>query len=383
MMASTGLMLAKFKTKGATTGGMEWVHYSIGTKSAKIRRFQAGGQEIKLEIAEEPTKSLDAVFKDLKIQHLLSWAAIRSLLPGMNIPPKGYKCSDENKLTEVAGALSKSANKLPKYGIGTKEDRTALREILRIPTTRIRHAYGMLRDIGGPESHRQICKAMIRNPFALANALTLSYQCFMQYDNSSDAFHNNNRKPLQMKTPNPTRNVFANNLKLQVESEETLPVVSPHDAAYVDYEVSPLRTKRAQFDDGRSGKSSGGGGIDLLLCDKQCGCPVIGEIKAKNDSTMFLALIQALTYAVEMTTPNQSARLLKAYKKKCPNLKDSGQCDIYLIFEGENPPLLMETKELAKKLMASAKVNFIRRIVFIKGTDSNGRITLTVESEYP
>jgi hypothetical protein len=40
---------------------------------------------------------------------------------------------------------------------------------------------------------------------------------------------------------------------------------------------------------------------------------VIGEIKAKNDATLLLALVQSLASAVEFASPAQRKRLAKAY----------------------------------------------------------------------
>lgn len=35
--------------------------------------------------------------------------------------------------------------------------------------------------------------------------------------------------------------------------------------------------------------------------------PIIGEVKAKDDTNLFVALVQGLTYAVELTTPRSGA----------------------------------------------------------------------------
>jgi hypothetical protein len=69
----------------------------------------------------------------------------------------------------------------------------------------------------------------------------------------------------------------------------------------VDYEISPFRTTgHAAFEDGKVA-TSGGGGLDVLLCDRAARL-VIGEVKAPTDRSLFFAFIQALTYAIELTS---------------------------------------------------------------------------------
>jgi hypothetical protein len=144
------------------------------------------------------------------------------------------------------------------------------------------------------------------------------------------------------------------------------------DFRVVDYEVSPLRTEGALFESGKKGKSSGAGGLDLLLQASDGDVPIVAEIKAPGDTNMFLALVQTLTYAVELTTPNQLERLRRSYPVHFRQLPLGAKCDIYIIyFAGHSPRLLKETMRIADKLMADLGCPIsrrVRRIAFIQAS---------------
>jgi hypothetical protein len=112
--------------------------------------------------------------------------------------------------------------------------------------------------------------------------------------------------------------------------------------------------------------------LDLLLQDKQSGLPIIGEIKAPGDANLFLALMQALVYAVELTSSFQAQRLRKFYKQLAElPCDDSGcRCDVFLFHSfNDTPKLLEQTQELASRLLKSpdsAVARKIRRIVIVK-----------------
>ena len=77
----------------------------------------------------------------------------------------------------------------------------------------------------------------------------------------------------------------------------------------VDRELNPCRITNAVYPDGQSAKHSGAGGMDILLRSCSNRLPVVGEVKVKKDKNSFYALIQAMRYASELSTPNQLERL--------------------------------------------------------------------------
>jgi len=148
--------------------------------------------------------------------------------------------------------------------------------------------------------------------------------------------------------------------------------LSPREILFVDDEISPFRTTgRASFEDTKTG-TSGGGGVDLLLCDR-AGSLVVGEIKAPGDSSVFMALIQSLTYAIELTTDSQIARLKACYPGVFGALANRhGRCEILLIYQAEDTPkLLDQSRTLATHLLSDtdgAVATKVRRIDFVKAT---------------
>ena len=83
----------------------------------------------------------------------------------------------------------------------------------------------------------------------------------------------------------------------------------------------------------------GRGGIDLLLRSRDGGLPIIAEVKAPRDGNLFVALVQALTYAAELATANQFERLSGSYREfESLDLKQLPRCDIYVIYFRADKP---------------------------------------------
>jgi len=93
---------------------------------------------------------------------------------------------------------------------------------------------------------------------------------------------------------------------------------------YLDREIAPLRTPGGQFSGGQPATSTGCGGADLLLINRNRIC--VGEIKIRDDSELFDALLQGLWYASELATENQIERIKSVYSDKLygVDLNDSG-----------------------------------------------------------
>ena len=96
------------------------------------------------------------------------------------------------------------------------------------------------------------------------------------------------------------------------------------------------------------------------------GIPVVGEIKAKTDVDMFTALVQALVYAVELSSSSQRNRLIHAY----PKFRKTG-LKIFLIYEeagdDKDNRLRISTKDIAVDLLKDSECkDFITQIALIK-----------------
>lgn len=157
---------------------------------------------------------------------------------------------------------------------------------------------------------------------------------------------------------------------------------SKYDFKYLQREVSPLRTTNAEFETGKSGKSSGNGGIDFIglnLDNDLPNLPILGEIKVGGDQNPFYALIQLLTYLSELSTPNQIKRINKTELFGNIHLTDETSFYLYILLVNTSSSdikkeLLSKTQNLAARLQEDIKE--IKEIVFLK-MDPSGDKNIT------
>lgn len=153
------------------------------------------------------------------------------------------------------------------------------------------------------------------------------------------------------------------------------------DFEFIDREISPLRTTGGiKFETGKSGKSSGTGGLDFIGKNIKDGLPILGEIKVGNDENPFFAVIQLLTYLSEFTTHNQLERIRYTNLFKNSNTKlKSDKFYLYILLSNYNlkselkKKILNESQELAKKIKT---IGNIKDIVFIELNDISKGINL-------
>lgn len=234
-----------------------------------------------------------------------------------------------------------------------------------VPQTRLRHFYRTVRDFGDKAVHVALLdNARRRAGRELALLFSESYRHLLHYDNSTETFGDENR---------PARDAEADGFAFRVvnefSSKRAWQGVPAFGCSYVSREVCPLRTTGSRFDDFRSARSSGAGGIDVLLRSDDGGLPIIGEVKSRNDTNLFLALIQSLTYAAELVTPAQRRRLASSYgslQGAWAHRDDGPHADIYILYEqGTDPHIEAGTFDLATKVMKQPELaERIRRIAF-------------------
>ncbi|RPH49077.1 MAG: hypothetical protein EHM85_15120 [Desulfobacteraceae bacterium] len=143
-----------------------------------------------------------------------------------------------------------------------------------------------------------------------------------------------------------------------------------YDFCYIEREVSPYRTTNSEFVTGKSGKSSGTGGVDFIGWNPTKKLPILGEIKVGGDQNPFYALIQLLTYLSELSTPNQIKRINK-YKLfgNIPDLTHETSFYLYILLVNKDPfkikkGILSKTQKLAADLKKPA-IPEIEKIVFL------------------
>lgn len=186
-----------------------------------------------------------------------------------------------------------------------------------VPTTPLKLLYRNLREIGGSkdERFRSIMKRIqdrhgpVGAPF-IAELFARSQSHMKCFNNEHEAFY------VAGSRPNRTSDHFANRFVELLSNGAPSLGDGVTVFEYVDYEINPLRTTRSCFETGKPATSSGAGGMDLLLRSGGSDpLPAVGEIKAKSEQVgPTFALLQALTYAVELVTPSQWARLGRHFK---------------------------------------------------------------------
>jgi hypothetical protein len=189
--------------------------------------------------------------------------------------------------------------------------------------------YKVLRDFRSKEFHLQCAKEFLRVPERLDKLIGRSFDHFAYYDNREEPFHQRGDVPTSSRQ---TSLKLADQLAVTLHALKSVPVSGGLSFSYIDYNISPVRTTgNVRFESGASGAYSRSGGVDVLLVNAVDQTPILGEIKAEHDTTLLLALIQSLTYAIELATPSQRDRLSRTYPERF-RFRESGPfIDIYIL----------------------------------------------------
>jgi hypothetical protein len=135
--------------------------------------------------------------------------------------------------------------------------------------------------------------------------------------------------------------------------------------AYVDREIFPARTEGSDRMPART--------LDLLLVNSEDGTPIVGELKIRDDSLTYFALIQALMHVAELAVESQRQRLQKHYEAAgFSDFARSPQLDLYVI--AYEPPertygerSLRAAQSISEQLLRSPDVSkHLRRIAFLE-----------------
>ncbi|MBY0527985.1 MAG: hypothetical protein K2R98_31600 [Gemmataceae bacterium] len=260
-----------------------------------------------------------------------------------------------------------------------------------IPVTTLRRFYGWLRDrpikVEKEFLHASLAEHFLRHPGKLVDLFVTSCAEFQPYDNRNEGFVEGRDAERFLAT----ERAGTDPLVKQFQAQSVVVVVSPAGEirlGYVDREVGTRRSSKNTgpwlFADGRPATESGAGGMDLLLVAHELGrepCPVVGEIKVQRDETPFFALIQVLTYAAELCTLHQIARLRRSYPAFSALLDKPG-VELVLLFS-ELPldyvPIRATTQALVAELYRSQPRfgKLVRRVVFLDGSLRPGRLECT------
>lgn len=247
-----------------------------------------------------------------------------------------------------------------------------------IPTTKLRQFYDLLSLFSYDTQIDMIADFNRKDKYKeLINIYKESKTHFKKYSNIYETFISKEpRKPLTetkgLKFKN-TRDVIEylkNKKTIQIINDPSL------EFLYIEREIDPRRTRKAKFDTGKSGKSSGIGGLDFIAWNIPNKKPILGEIKCNADKTPFYAMIQLFMFCSELSTPNQIERVNRQRLFE----RDIGKHPKFLLYviladfnlRGKNSIILKETMKLANKL--NKKIFEIHDIVFLEMNKSRKQI---------
>ncbi len=241
-----------------------------------------------------------------------------------------------------------------------------------IPVTELRCFYNTLKNFSS-ETQLNISKDFNRkeNFKKLCNLYNDSKKHFSEkYDNSDESFLSDNSEKRKKIPPIPKIINSTVDAVAFFESVDIVPVDNNKhlNFKYVEREVSTIRTTKATFNSGKSGKSSGTGGLDFIGLNSTDRLPILGEVKIDSDKNVFYALIQLLTYLSEICTANQIKRINNSnlFGKNVEfNLNPKFYLYILLTeLKGEHKRIFLETTKLAENL--KKEISEIQDIVFLK-----------------
>lgn len=140
-----------------------------------------------------------------------------------------------------------------------------------------------------------------------------SVEMFSQYDNRDEAFHDPRKDPVASAALWETDDVSARLLESGLSVTSSNERLRARDLGfdYVGREIFAARTKETKPTHRMQRVELVR--HDLLLCSRNGGLPVVGEVKTPTDEDPYYALIQVLAAASQLVTPHQAERLRRQH----------------------------------------------------------------------
>lgn len=358
-------------------GENAWYHISSRGPTTKLRRVDREAPALIFRLPNDEERLL----KILETSDVFSLGEIAvAASPYLEFPSRGFPHDERGKWLEVAELLidvqpSRSASEVPENPVPITRLRRFYETLRLFPTMAVRSS--ILGYLTRDSDSADILGALFADSLAHLNS----------YRNVDEGF-----RPSSVRSWWPDyvdrHEAFARCLVARLSPERhpgpiRIAGSSPMEFAVVDYEVSPLRTPGGRkFDDGTAARRSGAGGVDLL-CASRDGLPVIGEIKAPTDTSLFVALVQSLTYASELLTLQQVARLRRVYPSAFQTSGGQPTAELLLLVQADDRPRLEDdTLRLISALLGNpdgAVARHIRRVIVVSvelAPDSDPAFTL-------
>lgn len=288
--------------KVMTMAGPVWCHMSESRNTLKLRRY-----------------SENAIFElnpdNNEVEEFVSLEKCREL-----VRAKSYSFKDVELWTKIFQALEMGVPSQP------KESKSKTPTI--VPITVLRQFYETMKLLE-TATWVNLANFYSENPISLERLWNKSQMQFQIYEND-DNWGRGETKPLPL-VPKSVHSIQSTNEFTAFIKQANNSCSKSTGYTYVERELNPRRTQRAEFSDKRRVNNSGAGGIDVLL-RSSLGFPAVGEVKVGRDKNAFFALVQAITYAVELSTRSQFARLKKHFGDTYKKLSDeNGKVEVVLL----------------------------------------------------
>jgi hypothetical protein len=310
-----------------------WCHLSESKNTLKLRRYSQGTFS---EMAAEAEDIVDFVPLDdcMKLVSVASYS---------------YKEAD---------VWSKILQKLeidgPPPPQGEERKKVTAQPGIIVPITELRQIYETLK-LFDKATRQGLAESFSGAPASFERHWNRSRKVFAAYHNADD-WGQGDRKDLP---PPPLRLTNVSNTNEFTAFLGTRKQIGNNQLAFtlVGRELNPRRTRLGMFSNKLPATKSGAGGMDLLLRSVANGFPAVGEVKVNDDKDAFFALIQATTYAVELSTPSQLARLKAHFSKDFGELNvDQAKVEIaVLMVNPVDDPTLQPVLALLQKLNSRKK----------------------------
>lgn len=268
--------------KVMTKTGPVWCHYSQLEDSVKLRRYTEGaifelefdGDEIEAFVSLKECKRLVSA-ESYSVNNTKVWAKILQKLEANDTKP--FKVS-KGRVKRVP---------------------------IIVPNTVLRQFYETMKLLE-KATWVNLAKFYSESPSSLERLWKLSRAAFLSYHNDAD-WGRGKTKDLPSAPHRVTDISSTNEFTAFIQTADNS-FSEQMGYSYVERELNPRRTALGVFSDSRPATKSGAGGVDILL-RSQSGLPAVGEVKVADDKNAIFALVQAMTYAVELSTPSQFRRI--------------------------------------------------------------------------
>jgi|GEM_PF-1804419 len=340
-----GLEVAEKKTGAAkviTSTGTVWCHFSQQDAVIKLRRFSEG------TIFELNTDGVE-------IEEFVPLALCKKL-----VPAERYNLDNVEVWTTILQKLEAGVAPVNKDSAGATQSSPVI-----VPITYLRQFYETL-NLLETATWVNFAQFYSTAPTSLERLWRLSREAFLAYHNE-DGWGRQTTKDLPAAS-NSVKDISSTNQFTEFIRQDDNSFSTDTGYTFVEREINPRRTTSGFYSNKQPATSSGAGGIDVLLKSHETGFPTVGEVKVGKDKNAFFALIQAMTYAVELSTPSQRARLKKHFAGQFGDLDVlTGKVEIALLMVN---PVKDETRgpvlNLIKTLNARKKCEGLGKIVMIE-----------------